>query len=315
MKGGFSWRKGDFRIVDAVPVSSADSDMSNRVVQRLTAKPSPTEVTRFLKYQESKSEWYSPLDVVGLHRRFLDVWPDENGILAFSRQYGMLRGLSRAVEVTGRARLPQADLQRCRIGGETLDAWQRCHALLSTAITLYDARNDPEKLDTFAAWYREDRDSCTFWPADCPGAPAMVWPRSPGKWLPGRLRTRHQRMGRMAEFWVAARIEDCLWHEASVSLVYSHSGDPKDGAHQTSGFWAYAYRPASLWGALWIHFADELTGRATFQRCAGCEKWFLKDGGIRGRKSHATLCGDPSCKVRAYRKRQRLLRNNVRRRK
>ena len=65
--------------------------------------------------------------------------------------------------------------------------------------------------------------------------------------------------------------------------------------------------PHSLIAAMWLQLAQEMTGNYRVKRCLGCRNWF-KAGDLSdplSRRSDAELCGDPSCKMRAIRNREK----------
>src|SRR5262249_44706185 len=60
-------------------------------------------------------------------------------------------------------------------------------------------------------------------------------------------------------------------------------------------------RPASLLGAMWLQFADAVTGNKTVKPCETCGQWFVV--APRQRRADAKYCRD-ACKSAAFRARK-----------
>lgn len=250
--------------------------------------------TRWLVFPVgSKVRYYPPLtEAPTLFRVFADTEPTEAGFLSFARDYGML-GIDGVLDRNGPL-----------TSAEPFSAWYGCRAVLAAAIEAFDVART-RNISKLSKWISVSATSVCV-SADfasgysCRSVLTIAGKRSPAIWTYGveRPRTQTERLVRLMLFWVQNEVNEWLEGEDAKPGVTPRLMFDSDRMRQ-----AIRLVPSSLASAMWLQLAHEMEGNATFRRCEGCEKWFVI--GASGKNANATLCSDPSCKVRAFRKRAR----------
>lgn len=272
-----------------------DPDSHNRLGSRLfESKPTVSKMgDRWLVVQNAQLEQYSPLKYSSLFRDFSGLDPTEEQFAGFAQKWGPLgcwRGLVRegaaltakgVIGRLGRVRNPWAT----NAAGESFVDWSNIHARMSTILRVYDsAQSDGKEI---RQWYLEAGGAATFSPPN-PIFHTRTFPIVfAHRW--GALKNVHQRARFIALSWCAENI--------SVEIA---------GCYPMLRMWeqpGLVLLARSLLDTLWLQLAHEISGGTKHRQCEGCLTWFRVGDGQGERRTDATLCGNPSCKMRARRRR------------
>lgn len=232
---------------------------------------------------------YAPLERdTGLFRTFVSTPPTKEGIQTFASRYGPLGG-----DLTVHIILPNNKSGN----GETLSAWREEIIAMRQAVALWDMvhNNDEQSLKKHVQW----REGGVHYDSH-PHLPEM-------ESLPDDMHIRS---------WIA--------HETDPDLLERfHRGDVVHPAlHYLQGvvnqrlagrvsprlLWdrhqirlgLYLY-PGSLIGALWLQFAQAISGEKDYRECAQCRKWLEVSPNVA--RKNKLFCSN-ACRSQAYRGRQ-----------
>ena len=252
---------------------------------------------------------YAPLAKVELHRRFAAVTPTENGIIRFAGRYGLLGdGITLSYP-------PPSHL----FIGESLGYWRQQIAQMGVLVALWDLveRRASDDLSTYVRWYRDPvRVTLEFvfgegtlhreltrraWREQA--SPKTVWDGSGVDVSAAASQTiANEQFGRddqdllahwsfgdpigPARYFVHQRVNQRMKGHVSPAVLPFRRGD-------------VFFFPDSLLGALYVHFALELSGGARRRAvCArpGCSRYFLRNHGNR------LYCSEQCSKLHYYHK-------------
>lgn len=213
---------------------------------------------------------YSPLrEEPALFRNFAAMTPNEESILAFANQYGVL-GIAE----------PLAGLK----SGERLAGWISHHARLSHAIALWDmvCRRNEKGLAQFFQW---DPNAGRWRYSTGEGGQKMT--------PPAGLEFQEGKVLLPASLQVQRQINAALEEWASPRVVYDLD----------IGRMVLRIVPKNLLGALWLQLADAVTGNKEYRSCIECGRWFGLSNERRGGTKRKVFCSS-ACKVRDYRRKK-----------
>jgi hypothetical protein len=221
---------------------------------------------------------YAPLcEHTGLFRAFAATKPTPEGCIAFADKYGGLLG--------GHGR------------PENLLDWQLHVAEMTRAVELWDliSRGDTEGLARHIVWVkgREGDDEVAYVPA--PDALRDEWSTiATARMAGGGLeRFQHGDVFFPAVLYVRGLANRRLDEHVAPRLNY-------DGESDRPGGLVLQMEPKNLLGALWLQFAQGVSGNREYRQCGGCREWFEVSPGRS--RSDKLYCSD-ACRARAYRER------------
>ena len=297
---GFTWEvaQGGYEWVAARPADSPRSAPVPTLVPATTTGIGASRLTR-----------YAPLEsATSLFRNFADTWRTRSEILKFANAYGPL-GRGVPMQVGGRPAT-----------GETLALWQAEISAMRQAVRLWalskagdaDALADnirweedraggvrvvyhsgaardergqphPDEKDAYDQDFQEDFDAAPF------AVEAEIASRhAHAEWLE---RFKPGDVFLPAMVYVQRQVNQRLQELSPPALRYDFARDRM----------VLQPAPASLLAAMWLQFAEAVSGDKTFHRCRGCFRWFEVAGkGMRSTRFH---CSN-ACRIRAHRLRQ-----------
>ena len=211
----------------------------------------------------------------GLFIKLAQLKPEQDQILEFANQYGML---------TGGVWL---DLDGVDVYGEPLELWTAAIADLSVAHGLWDLLKSgaTSKLGQYIKW--RDASGVRFAYAD----------RRGGRWIA----TRETNLDLLQTFRPGDLIGPA-WHQLQYMV-----NEKLEGAVSARLLWNSSHTrlglyqvPNDLISALWLQFARALDGDREYVQCEECRNWFEVSSPDGGRKDKR-FCGT-ACRARFWRK-------------
>ena len=115
-------------------------------------------------------------------------------------------------------------------------------------------------------------------------ASGLINPEMLGAFVPGDVLAP-------AHFYVQRAVSFAMEELVDVKLLWD-SEDERGRLHLV---------PTSLLGALWLQFAQAITGNKDYRRCARCNTWF--ELSPEASRTNKLYCSD-ACKMKSYRDRQ-----------
>lgn len=244
---------------------------------------------------------YAPLQQYPtLFRTFIETPPMQEGILAFANRYGMLGG-----NISTHIILPNKKGAQ----GELLKDWQEELSYLKRAVTLWDMveAGNVEGLARHIIWKetedKEKKEKLVSVSYDShPELPLDQAPPGEGEWhisasiatsREPELLSRFQPgdVGQPALYYVQKVVNDHLTGRLSPRLLWNQERT------QLGLYMA----PNGLIGALWLQFAQAISGNKRYHQCEYCGTWF--EVSLEASRPTRVYCSD-ACRFKAYRKRQ-----------
>jgi hypothetical protein len=245
----------------------------------------------------TKRRAYEPLvEHTGLFRTFAALPDDKDAIVAFADRYGLLVGGNEMMFVP----LPRGDRgarSTVVIGGnlgsvpaERLETWRSEIAEMRELSDLWCAAKaaDLKKLNLLLTWHGDD----TVVYHHAGGRQEVVWrkKREPLPLSEGELI-------KPAQFYLAKRLTQRLEGDkehpalASPALIWDLDKNAP----------VLVLTPKNLLGALWLQFAQAVSGNKVFRECDECSTWFeVSKAAFRINRMYCS----GACKAKAYRRRR-----------
>jgi hypothetical protein len=247
-----------------------------------------------------RRRFYSPLrHNRGLFRNFAEVQPTQEGIRAFANLYGHLGG-----DLSKHLILPN------KLGGsgEELSAWQNEIVTMRQTVALWDMvqQSDTQGLARYIEWEKDPKDSkkgdilgvqYNSHPNMQPGAFPPKGDQSVSAWI-----ATTNEPETLARFRVGDVIQPALFYLQRVVNERLRARVVPRLLWDTERIQLELHIvPGSLIGALWLQFAQAISGNITYRRCEVCGTWFDLLPPIT-RKSRQ-FCSN-ACRSKAYREKQ-----------
>jgi hypothetical protein len=252
---------------------------------------------------------YRPLhEHTALFRVFAAVTPTKEGILEFANTYGNLREKEEAVIEDSEANVELAT-------GETYNAWRREIIEMSRLVPLWDMvqRRDTASLSRHIIW----SDDCplTFdnrstladvhvyydshpqlQPNQDPEPPdqRIKYLMAMGVGIPEAWRRGSSPDHFIAPALVFIQNQINLFLQGNLSALLQRSPESRYPTLQ--------FMPQGLSGAVWLQFAQAISGNKAYRECKECRRWFEITESTK--RSDATFCLN-RCRQRAYVRRMR----------
>lgn len=250
-----------------------------------------------IKGPDYSARRYWPLrDYPALFQNFVSMKCTPENVLEFANQYGWLglrgegnRSRQREDDVPARQCNPEAHAAPLMVGdGEAIDEWAWSQCELNRAVSLWKMwwDNDQRGLARVLRWADDQWHFRAYFPEE---SDQRLTPIAPVRGFP---------FDRDSIMTVAAILVQRLINRMFASrrgfavprIVYD-----LDRRQQ-----ALKIVPASLLGALWLQFADAVTGHKSYRSCIVCHTWFEISSKGRGATYRKVFCSN-ACKVRDYR--------------
>jgi hypothetical protein len=210
-----------------------------------------------------------------LFRNFVEVRPDRDSILAFANQHGML-GVGTWIERF------KPKVRPGGMRGETLQDWGEAISAMRRAVQLWDMA-ETRDVDGLSTLIRPGKTSWVY--ADAAGSVARMEPVID---LP-----QADDVVAPASFFVQRWINEGLEGSAAPQLRY----EPETGKR------VIQLVPGNLLSAMWLQFAQAVSGKKRNRTCKECGRWFEISTDEGGFRINREFCSD-ACKSRDYRKRK-----------
>lgn len=242
---------------------------------------------------------YAPLQQYpALFRAFIETPPTQEGILAFANQYGLLGD-----KITTQIILPNKQ----SAWGELLQDWQGELSGLKQAFLLWDMvqAGNLEGLARHIVWKEtetEKKEKVIIVSYD--SHPEFSFGKAPPSVRQNRETIAHSQaqpeffsqfqsgdVGQPALYYVQRVINRHLTGRVSPRVLWNRE-------HTELGLYMV---PSGLIGALWLQFAQAITGHKQYHRCEYCGTWF--EVSLEASRPTRVYCSD-ACRFKAYRKRQ-----------
>ena len=243
---------------------------------------SPEQIDNWLSYGSPLPfREYNPLRFAGLHREFAEISYTAEGVLTFASKYGFMGFNTQMLKRESQV------IKRCEAIGEPLQEWYAEIAGVGLLLSLYDQYSSPNSADhnlQSLVWISGG--AVSFEPEAMlhRGMEATGWMYQ-DILLP--LRSPEQKLADWDHWGARFLLEGLLSYALAQLAAPKFSAVP--GGQIT-------LVPNSLLGAIYVHFVQEVLGRADpLTRCAGCGKWFVARHASKMYSSHA-------CKQKAYRR-------------
>ncbi len=226
---------------------------------------------------------YAPLrEKTALFRTFAATPPTKTGILGFANKYGKLRHSADAFLAR---RMTTDSSKLTGVVGETLTSWQDAIRTMHYVVTLWDiiGRNDMAALSQLVRW--QDVRHLVFkidnrWVA-APDFPSDL--RS--ALVPGEIVVP-------ALLFVQHEINRNIYGAVSPAMLFDFEAN--------SAQLKLYMRPDNLLSALWLQFAQAVTGNKEYRQCRQCGAWYeILPGTTRSDRAY---CSN-ACRSKAYRSR------------
>jgi hypothetical protein len=285
--------------------------------RRGRAAPEPFLVeVRLVHAAPARFRRYDPLTTrTGLFRDFADVWRSKAGVLKFADEHGPL-GV--AVPVRPAEGTPAV---AATLIGEPLAAWARQITAMRRAVDLWDLyqKGDGESLAWYIRWTKDSTggDRVSFQGGPVADERGQAHPDEEGDDGGEEIPVEHYEItGEIASpqsnaEWLAQFKPGDVFLPALVQIqrqVNEHLqalGPPALTYDVVQDRLVLRQVPRSLLQAMWLQFAEAVSGGKKHHQCRGCLRWFeITPRGMRSTRFH---CSD-ACRVRAHRRRQDLAR-------
>jgi hypothetical protein len=244
-----------------------------------------------------KRRAYEPLvEHTGLFRTFASLADDKDAIVAFADKYGLLLGGNETIFVPlprGERAAITRDGNLGSVPAERLDTWRAEIAEMRELLALWCAarESDKKKLAAHLKWHGGDVVSYRPAPEHSITEEA-IWrrERDPAPMAVGDLI-------KPALYYLARRVTRRLeGDEERPALAFPALIWDTDKVAPV-----LVLSPKNLLGALWLQFAQAISGNKIFRECDECSTWFeVSKSAFRVNRMYCS----GACKAKAYRRRQ-----------
>ena len=265
-ESGYEWRKGKF-----------DSD------PHLVARKSGGGIL------------YTPLqEFPGLFREFAAIKPSQKSILNFANRYG---------DLFDQGGVPAWMLKAGAIenGASSLEKWKSEISDMNALVRLWEQIKNQSKKELQAVITWNEKGAVSYKIIRSGGASYAVVLAHPDSDEILIERFRRGDVLQPARYALRKEINNRLEGSPTIPRLVWCSGriredrpSPKPDDHLR-----IVFAPSNLLAAMWLQFAQEVTGEHELRRCTGCGKYFQVGPG--GRRGHAQTCSE-ACRKRKSRK-------------
>ena len=237
---------------------------------------------------ERKVRVYYPLKKAGLFAEFAELKPKRDAILQFANRYGDL-----GADTDGDLLVEGG---RFKVGSK-LTTWKNEIGDMNALVSLWKAKQQrsSNKLESVMKWvkgvisYRISTPRGTI-------EQVLAHPDTDRVLLE---RFRPGDLLQPARYALQREINKRLDRTRTVPQLIWCPGDMlEEGTFEPDGIQRVVFQPSSLLAAMWLQFAQAVTGEFQLRRCEVCGKYFQLGPG--GRRADAITCGD-ACRQRKRR--------------
>lgn len=234
---------------------------------------------------------YNPLQMyTALYRHFSELDLSQNAILDFANTYGTLGG-----DAEEMITIPSQDIQNQLVvgDGEPFHKWKKHIRLMRQTLTLWDAIQigDTETLSKHIRWSGPDGVSYQT-------HPELKIQEGHGKeWIASHTnpdlleRFKPYDLVEPAQYYIQRKINQQMKGHISQRLLWNHERDKLS---------LYSV-PDSLIAALWLQFAQSISGNKIYRSCHQCGIWYEINPDIA--RTNKRYCSN-ACRSKGYRNRQ-----------
>jgi hypothetical protein len=242
------------------------------------------------------ARFYYPLLNRGLFLRFTNTDPTQEGILAFASEFGLLGTGVRSMIFVPK---PDDDKHKVMVPAESISDWNREIFAMRHALRLWQLvqANDIAQLSRYIQWqiptgvcYNSHPDLPRGSHPDAPAHTIFRWIATEDV-NPELLSVfQHGDPVKPAMYQIQQMINQSLLERISPRMLWGADGT-RLGLHMV---------PSGLIGALWLQFAQAITGNKNYRRCGRCENFFEVSPSTA--RTNRRFCSD-ACKSKAFRER------------
>jgi hypothetical protein len=221
----------------------------------------------------------------GVFLEFADLSPTQESIQKFAARYGNLFDRHDVIDTE--------ELRGRILGGSTFKKWKEAIDDMGCLVRLWEAIKKQNK--------KELRKAITW---NSKGVRYTIQNR--GVWLthafsPDPIKFKPGDPIMPARYALQAELNRRIADPENVTVPRLVWTREDKGAGDEEKYQRIVFTPPSLLAAMWLQFAQTLTGKSELKVCKGCKRHFLAGPG--GRRANAETCRD-ACRQLKYRRRK-----------